>query len=248
MSIQLPLNNILYLRGIVPLLNKLVLIVLFAVVSVAVMPNSVSAATKKVESKKKLQDVERALKEGEKEQRALKQKAGILENELKKLRSNLIEAARTIQFYEAEANRLESRLRVLRQQQHESRTQLEQNRQQTSQVLIALGRMARNPPEALIVQPMSPSQTVRSAILLRATMPEIKRRANQIREQLSEFQAAQDAIKTRRTRLDDVMSSLEKQQSHLDELMRKKSAIKSQTKESSARLSKRIALGYDAAV
>ena len=48
-----------------------------------------------------------------------------------------------------------------------------------------LQRLARNPPEAVIVQPMSPAELVRSAILLRAAVPGIERRAESLRTSLA---------------------------------------------------------------
>ena len=48
----------------------------------------------------------------------------------------------------------------------------------------ALQRVARYPPEALIAQPMLPADTMRSAILLRAVVPEIENRAQRLRDDL----------------------------------------------------------------
>ena len=170
-------------------------------------------------SVKRLGEVEKQLKQKREQKNRLDRKTQTITADLTRLNREIISAAKSIHHYESEATRLELRLRQLRKNEVKSLSRLKTVRKQTSQVLMALGRMARNPPEALMVQPATPSQTVRSAILLRAAVPEIERRAHRLRIRLDELTAAQEAVSLRRYRLNDVMKSLRSQQKLLSALM-----------------------------
>ncbi len=200
-----------------------------------------NAAINDKKSDQRLEIIERKLKKEREQKRSLDQKQEKLNNDLNHLSRIIVESAKSIQQYETEATRLEARLRQLRKKEASSHVRLKQSRKQTSRVLMALGRMARNPPEAMIVQPATPTQTVRSAILLRAAVPEIERRALRLRGQLNELTAAQEAVSQRHHRLKDVMASLRSEQKHMNALMVQKEKIRRKTQTKSARLSKRVA-------
>jgi septal ring factor EnvC (AmiA/AmiB activator) len=190
---------------------------------------------------KRLGEVERQLKQKREQKSQLDNKAKKITVDLARLNQEIVSAAKSIHHYESEASRLEIRLRQLLRNEAKSLSRLKTVRKQTAQVLMALGRMARNPPEALMVQPTTPSETVRSAILLRATVPEIERRAHRLRVRLDELTAAQEAVSLRRYRLKDVMKSLRSQQTLLSALMVQKEKIRKETTSSSVNLAKHVA-------
>ncbi|MGA0392809.1 MAG: murein hydrolase activator EnvC family protein [Rhodospirillales bacterium] len=188
-----------------------------------------------------LESIEKKLKQQRDQKKRLEIKEKKLSADLEKLNSEIVSTAKSIQLYELEALRLEARLKQLRQNEARSASRLKSARKQTAHVLMALGRMARNPPEALVVQPATPTQTVRSAILLRAAIPEIERRAHRLRVRLDELTAAQEAVSLRRYRLNDVMESLREQQKLLNALTAQKKKIIAKTQVDSAVLEKHVA-------
>ncbi len=133
---------------------------------------------------KRLEEVKRALGEGREKARQLKKKTQTIERDLAKLRRDMVAAAYIIQEQERRATGLVKALVELKAEEEAKLARLAARRGQLAGILVALQRVARYPPEALIAQPMPPADTVRSAILLRAVVPEIEGRAQRLRNDL----------------------------------------------------------------
>ena len=192
----------------------------------ALATGSFAASPQPSDAGKRLEDVERALEKQRGHGEHLKQQARGLERELERLQQDLVVAARAVQEYEGEATALETQLRELTATERKRLAVLGQNRMQVGQVLAALGRIARYPPEALIAQPTSPADTVRGAILLRAAVPEIERRAHELKEQLAALSEARGQIVARRRQLAALSESLDKETRRLNGLLARKSEVK----------------------
>lgn len=149
-------------------------------------------------------------------------------------------AARAIQDYEAEATSLEAQLKSLAEMERKRLAVLSENRVQVGQVLAALERIARYPPEALIAQPTSPADTVRGAILLRAAVPEIERRASALKEQIAALADARGQIVARRAQLVALTESLDRETRRLNGLHVRKAEIKRQAESESEMTTERI--------
>ena len=89
----------------------------------------------------------------------------------------MVSAARAVQEHEETLSELELQLKDLGTLEGEKTAALDLRRQQLNGVLTALQRLAFRPSEALIAQPTSPADTVRSAILLRDVLPKIQESA-----------------------------------------------------------------------
>ena len=174
---------------------------------------------------KQLKEVERAIEAGRKAGKVLKQKAKGLGDQLRRTRRQLVETARSIQEHEAEVSRLEADLARLKVGEMEKTTALGRSREQFSHVLMALQRIARNPPETMIVQPLTPAQMVRSAILLRAAVPEIEQRAGRLRRGLLLLAQTRREMDERRRELAAAAETLEEQRSRLAALMKNKESL-----------------------
>ncbi|PIW29247.1 MAG: peptidase M23, partial [Rhodospirillales bacterium CG15_BIG_FIL_POST_REV_8_21_14_020_66_15] len=128
-----------------------------------------------------LDKVQREIEKGRAEKERLKDQAQALEADLKNLQHRLVSAAQVVQDQELRVITLEAKIADLVRQEREKLAQLNGNRSQLAGVLVALQKMVQFPPEALLALPSSPDDLVRSAILLRAVVPEIDRRATRIR-------------------------------------------------------------------
>ena len=194
----------------------------------------------KEDAGKRLEEVERALDEGRKRSRRLKRQADSLAGDVKRLGRLLVTAARTIQDHEAAVSSLEVRLARLGREEAEKTSGLSRRRGQFTRVMMALERLALIPPEALIVQPLSPSDTVRGAILLRAAMPEIERRADWLRQELAGLQHARRQIDARRRELAAASATLKEKRGRLALLVAKKKVLKQKAKDRSRSAERRV--------
>lgn len=188
-----------------------------------------TASTDKGNTGERLEEVKRALGEGREKARKLKQKADQIEGELARLRRDMVAAAKIIQARERRAAELIESLDEMKAREDAKLARLAARRGQLAGVLMALQRVARYPPEALITQPLSPADTVRSAILLRAVVPEINRRAFRLREDLESLAAARREMAEKKAQLTGVTAGLENERKRLGVLYGQKTAIKYRT-------------------
>jgi len=196
---------------------------------IAAMALPAHAAPEKGKTGKRLEDVNRTLGQAREKTRRLKKKADEIEQGLARLRRDMVAAAKIIQAQESRAYGLVRALAGLKVEEEAKLSRLAANRGHMAKVLVALQRVARYPPEALMMQPMSPVDTVRSAILLRATVPEIKRRAFRLREDLESLSAARRAMAEKRIQLASVAGGLEEERKRLAVLFGRKTAVKHRT-------------------
>ncbi len=198
-----------------------------AVVLMAAPPGwgaSESAATKN-----RLQGMERTLEKDRQKQRLLKRKAGALQREVLGLQKQLVEAAGALQDHEANVSELGVGLARLRREEEAKIRRLERNRGQFARVLMALERLARRPPEALIVQPLGIADMVRSAILLRAAVPRIKSRAGRLRGEVLALAETRRHLDHRRGEMAVATAAMEEKRTRLDALLSRKKEARRQT-------------------
>ncbi|HEB79057.1 MAG TPA: peptidase M23 [Rhodospirillales bacterium] len=196
------------------------------------------AKGKKADAGARLEKVERSLEERRKEDRKLRRKAKKVKSDIDQLRQESITAAKAIQKYEADITWLEKRISELDQEEKEKNVTLSLSQGQFVNVLAALQRMARRPPEALFVQPLSPSDTVRSAILLRAAAPMIERRAKKLRLELAELARTRNESFKRRTELSASIGEITKQRARMNGLLNRKSKLSQQTESERRKVAK----------
>lgn len=195
----------------------------------------------------KLRQVEKQLEESREREKALGEKAAELEREIAALREDLVGAARTAQDTEEELSGLESRLADLKAREKALKSELSGREEQLVGVLTALERLALRPPEALLVQPGPADDTVRSAILLRSAVPELRTRADALRQELASLDAVRKEIAEQRTRIAVTGAKLDSQHAKLARLFERKQALaKSTQAERAAAAQKAQALAKDA--
>ena len=178
---------------------------------------------------KRLEEVKRALGEGHEKARQLKNKAQAIERDLATLRRDMVAAAHIIQEQERRATGLVKALVKLKAEEQAKLARLAARRVQLAGILGALQRVARYPPEALIAQPMPPADTVRSAILLRAVVPEIENRAHRLRDDLEGLSQARREMAEKKTQLANITAGLESEHQRLAVLFGQNTALKHRT-------------------
>ena len=118
-----------------------------------VMPAVSIGATKTTDSQ--LKNIERAINIDKKQHKDLSETSTDLGNDLDRLKVQIVRLAAAIQEQETTAFDLSENLQQLRKKEKEKLHLLAVKREQYSHVLMALQRMARHPPEAMIVAPIT---------------------------------------------------------------------------------------------
>jgi septal ring factor EnvC (AmiA/AmiB activator) len=178
----------------------------------------------------RLKDIERALAESRKQDSSLQEKAGALAEEVAEMRGELIKAARTAQGHEQALAEISQTLAALNAEEREKSAALVGKRERLSELLGALERLARLPPEAMIALPAAPTDTLRSAILLRNAVPELEKQANALRGEIRALADLREEINERRRAQEAQAKALGEERARLGQLLAKKASLETQTR------------------
>jgi septal ring factor EnvC (AmiA/AmiB activator) len=162
------------------------------------------------------------------QQEKLKADIAAIGEDRSKLNQQLIDIAARVRGVEAKIGDAEARLRPLDIRDQQIRTSLESRRGEIAEVLAALQRAGRRAPPALLVRPEDALQSLRTAMLLGAVVPEMRARADRLVTDLGELLVLRKAIATERDQLAIDRGKLNTDQAQLaalvDERQRKQSA------------------------
>ena len=175
-----------------------------------------------------LKAVEKALDEGRKTQARYAKEAETLAAELGQLRDASVSAAQAVQAREAAIASIEEQLTVLAADENGKVTALQERVRQYDDFLLALQRLARNPPEALALAPGEPVDAVRSALLLSAAIPQIEAKAKELQTEIAALAAARERTAEKRRQLVTENAALAKQQLALNTVIARKAALQEQ--------------------
>ena len=146
-----------------------------------------------------------------------------------KLNAQLIDIAAEVRSVETRIADAEARLRPLDAREQEIRGSLDSRRSEIVEVLAALQRAGRRTPPALLVRPEDALQSLRTAILLGAVVPELRARAQKLAGDLTELVVLRKSIASERDRLATDRDKLRDDQTRLaalvDERQRQQSSI-----------------------
>ncbi len=179
-------------------------------VASASIPAQAQSAVKQVSApdpeviKQRTQELE-AAREQQKKAAELEQKlkadAAAIGQDRTKLNQQLIGIAGQVRDVEGKMADTEGRLRPLDARELQIRASLESRRDEISEVLAALQRAGRRAPPALFVRPEDALQSLRTAMLLGAVVPEMRARATKLASDLGELVALRKNIAEERDRL-----------------------------------------------
>ena len=127
--------------------------------------------------------------------------------------------------HSADADRIEGQLRALEKQERAKSEKMRQRKAQLAATLAALQRIARMPTATLVTIPQSTDKTIRTAILLRATVPELQRDAMVLGDDLRALASLRDRIGSEKTALSDSLARLRTERTSLAALTAEKMGL-----------------------
>jgi septal ring factor EnvC (AmiA/AmiB activator) len=136
----------------------------------------------------------------------------------RKLNRQLIDIAARVRTIEHQIAAGEQRLPALGEKETALRASLDERRHLIGNVLAALQRIGRNPPPAMLVTPEDALQSVRSAILFGAVLPEMRKDVEALAGDLSALASVRKEIATERAALEKSRLSLADETTQLSAL------------------------------
>ncbi len=174
---------------------------------------------------RRLREIEDQIRKSRAEHEEIKRKALAIAEETARVRSDLVSAARAAQESEELLSELESQLEDLKAQEAKRGDTLHRRSEQMTGVLTALQRLAWRPTEALIVQPQSPADTVRSAILLRSAVPQIEHSVADLKSEIDMMAKLRADVIEQSRRISTTTGQLEGEHRRLRDLWERKSGL-----------------------
>ena len=173
----------------------------------------------------RLKELEQMLTRSRAEQDAISRKTQSITEETSKVRDQMVSAARRAQENEDLVSSLEAQLVELTASEQSKSEALKRRSSQMTGVLTALQRLAWRPTEALLAQPQSPADTVRSAILLRAAVPQITQSAVELKTDIVSLDHVREEMNEQRLRIKNASQAIVNEHRELKELYERKAQI-----------------------
>ncbi|WP_291608200.1 peptidoglycan DD-metalloendopeptidase family protein [Bradyrhizobium sp.] len=200
--------------------------------AVAVSPEALKQREQELEATRAQQ------KSAAESQTKLKADIAALGQDRSKLNQQLIDVAAQVRGIESKVSDTEARLRTLDGREQRMRDSLNSRRSEIVEVLAALQRAGRRSPPALLVRPEDALQSLRTAMLLGAVVPELRARAESLATDLGELvnlrkhiagerdqlAADRDKIRGDQTRLAALVAERQRQQAAVEKDLEAESA------------------------
>ena len=179
-----------------------------------------------VVSQKELERVEKEVEIQNIKHRKLQAQANQINMELTLVSHDMVKTARKIQDSEDKLSKMESQLETLKESLKKAETDFIAQDENLIKTLSALQNLALKPTEALFVQPLTPVEIIRSAMLLREAVPHLGERADEIRQELEKIQKKKDLVESQVNQISKQKKILEKEHERMKSLVQKKSKIR----------------------
>ncbi len=158
-------------------------------------------------------------------QKELDKQAELQQKELKDVKKNLIKTADAVQKNEKSLQQLEQEIAVLRVKKTKIAGDLNKDRESLSGLIIALERIRRLPPETLVARPGAPRETAQAATALGAILPELNRRAEELKVRIAELNVLEASLEKNQTELKASRDKLKSEKVKMDTLVVSRSKL-----------------------
>ncbi len=161
-------------------------------------------------SDKHLKEVEQQVFEKSMEHKKLQAQATQISMELSEVNRMMIQTAKNLQNNEEKLSDMERQLVVLEKKLAELETSFSKDNAHLIKTLTSLQNLAMRPTESLLVQPLKPVDVIRSAMILRETIPHLESNAGTLRKELL-------AIKDKKNQIENQIKQISKQKKVMSE-------------------------------
>lgn len=194
-------------------------------------PFGLPGSEARAQTETELRQTEEKLEAARREASELAERRTRIAAELNSLRHEMILAASNTMEREGLVSRLEQQLESLREEKEARRESMHARNRQLREVLGALVRLSRNPPETLLVRGGPPLETVRSARLLSTAAPTLDDRARMLADELVALEKVETDIGQKLASLTTARSDLTGERARLEALITRQRTLLEETDE-----------------
>lgn len=216
---------------------KLRVLLLSLAAALLLCNGSVRAA---VVSEQDLEYVQKQVRQQSDHHKKLQRQAEKINRELSEISKTMVKKAKQIQNIEDQTSAMEKKLLDLQKELKDAEESFTTEDKNLIKTLYALQNLALKPTESLFVQPLTPVEIIRSAMLLRETVPYLAEQAAQIRERLDIISNKKKMIEQQMAKIAGNKASLEKEHARMRALMTQKSNMRNKLKTETAETRQKI--------
>ncbi len=198
----------------------------YSVLAAVLLGFSLDTAEAAKPSKEDLKKMEEQVLQQSMEHKKLQAQATQINLELTTVSREMIKAARQIQNNEDRLSNMENQLTALEKDLEAAQKGFTKEDDNLIKTLAALQNLALKPTESLLVQPLGPVDIIRSAIVLRETVPHLEENAQRIREKLQNIAAKKQKIEKQISEISKQKILLQAEHKRMQQLVQKKSKLR----------------------
>lgn len=165
------------------------------------------------------------LKDEEAGRKELIEKVKKIDAEVLSLRRDLVSVAGLVQQNENDLRELENKIDRLEEKKKEIEGKLQADRLSLSRLVVALERVARVPPEAILARPDTPYKNAQSATLMKDIIPAVERHAQTLKVNLETLENVSQELLTDKESSLRVADDLHDRKEELDKLLQKREGL-----------------------
>ncbi len=201
---------------------------------------TLNIAWAKTVSNDDLRKVEAQVEQQSAEHQKLQKQADFIGQELDKVNKEMIVTARAIQNSEDKLSKMEKQLELLRHDLEETEKSFVKENDNLIRTLSALQNVATRPTESLLVQPLTPVDIIRSAMMLRVSVPFFEENAKQIRDYFAELNLKKSKVEKQIAEISKQKKNMQNEHSRMKKLALAKASLKSKVEKKSEQARKNM--------
>ena len=189
----------------------------------------------------RLKEVERRIDKGRGRDAALTRHAGKLAEEVRAIRKQVVSVARRLQLQEAATMRVELSLVRLENAIRADSNEYRRNERQFLRIVGALRRIRSNPPGVLAMHFADAQDAIRSTIVLRSLVPQLRARADELRRKVAAYNKLRRKDTQQRGEIAAKAAQLRRTRQELAALLGRQTRLLAETREEKAEVRERLA-------
>jgi len=153
------------------------------------------------------------------EKKDLARKSAQAEKVLKDTRRKMIKLGKRMQGSEKALIDLERKILELEGERKEIGERLDGERASIAKLAMALQRMSRMPPQAMLARPGAPLETAQTAMLIRDIIPAIKKKTDALKDDLERVADIDEETREKKESVERTVATLQKEEKELNTLV-----------------------------
>lgn len=161
--------------------------------------------------------------------KALEAKAADIDKKMARTKDDLVSVAKDIKKNEAKLLTLEDSMAEKRTEQKEIEARLKKDKHSIGNLVLALERLDRTPPEAVLARPGAPLETAQSAMMLQSILPDIYTRAERLKKDVAKLQDILQSLQKDEAQAREESAALTKRREQVAVLLKEREALYKET-------------------